>query len=192
MSVKYYNPINEIEIDPRLVDTMPGYSEYIKVKNKKREVDYIFYYPNQEFFLIEKESISSDKSFYVFTRETIKSLTLVDIVDKIEKDVIGSALFGGMFFGEIGAIACGMDAMKDRYNYSQKVIINDRFEYIIEEEEYRKIGNFLEDIFQKISAKTKSKDQLIEILKKLKELLDLGIITQEEFEKKKKEIFEKI
>ena len=112
---------------------------------------------------------------------------MIDIVDKIEKDVIGSALFGGMFFGEIGAIACGMDAMKDRYNYSQKVIINDRFEYIIKEKEYRKM-----DIFQKISAKTKSKDQLIEMLKKLKELLDLGIITQEEFEKKKKEIFEKI
>lgn len=93
MSVKYYNPVNEIEIDPRLVDTLSGYSEYIKVKNKKREVDYIFYYPNQEFFLIEKEKNSSNKSFYIFTKETIKSLTLVDIVDKIEKDVIGSALF---------------------------------------------------------------------------------------------------
>lgn len=93
MSVKYYNPVNEIEIDPRLVDTLSGYSEYIKVRNKKREVDYIFYYPNREFFLIEKEKSSSNKSFYIFTKETIKSLTLVDIVDKIEKDVIGSVLF---------------------------------------------------------------------------------------------------
>ena len=35
---------------------------------------------------------------------------------------------------------------------------------------------------------TLSQDEQIETLKKLKELLDAGIITQDEFEKKKKEI----
>ena len=88
--------------------------------------------------------------------------------------------------------------MKTDYKGIRRIIINDKIEFKIDDKNFKKVSDFFFMINKELEQKEndnkeiKTNDNPIEKLKELKGLLDLGIITQEEFDNKKVELMKKI
>lgn len=199
MAAKIYNPLTEELIDMGIVKTLPT---LVKCKDAKGLPSTIMYYPKEEFaFIIKGQAkIFGASEHYLLNEDTIDSMYVLDSSQKIEKSIVKRAIVGGLLTGGVGAIVGGMTGLKDGYKYFKKVTINERFDFVFEEKEYPKIGEFFEKMAQKISKKIdnaiapaeEKKVDYIAMLKDLKGLADAGIITMEEFEEKKKDLLSKI
>lgn len=136
------------------------------------------------------------------------------IIDEndIRKSGLGGAIGGGILFGPAGALVGGINSrgqvkkkaveklhinitlkngtVKTLYFIDSKVK-TDSFIYKQSYDEFIKVGAKLEAIIKDNKIKTfdtNNQNQLIEQLVNLKNLLDLGVITQEEFDSKKEEL----
>ena len=91
-----------------------------------------------------------------------------------------------------------MSGLKTDYKGIRRIIINDKIEFKIDDKNFKKVSDFFFMINKELEQKEndnkeiKTNDNPIEKLKELKGLLDLGIITQEEFDNKKVELMKKI
>lgn len=143
----------------------------------------------------------------------IRSFELIEDGDSVTKGGIGRSLVGGALFGGAGAVVGAITANKKKeYCDSLRVEIttNDKsipsfhIPYIskrtkVKSGEYENayiIASQLITTLQSVCDNKKETDNIIqresensivEKMKKYKELLDLGIITEEEFNKKKQE-----
>lgn len=115
--------------------------------------------------------------------------------------VIGGVISGGINFASMMPMANRLNETLDKaiFNYSDEEF-NDDIEIIMNPEEYvetesetigRKISKGITNTtsgFSKLVSKIGKKEDPYKELEKLKELLDKDIITQEEFDKKKKQL----
>lgn len=198
MDIKFYNPLDETLIKIGIIKSK---AKIVQAKNFDGFPEVIGYYPEEKFFFSKK---SKPKFFgtnenYIFNKDTIESLVIKDKSQKVEKSIVKIAIVGGLIGGDTGAIVGGMTGLKDSYKYFKQVIINDKFKFSFEEAEYLKIKDFFEEIFnelykeeKELENKSEVKSDPFENLKKLKELLDLGIITQDEYNEKREKFLNQI
>lgn len=142
----------------------------------------------------------------------ITDFELIEDGNTISKGGIGRAVVGGALFGDIGAIVGGVTGHKYKQTCTRlqiKITLNDinsPIEYInfIDTETkkdsiiYKSAFTFAQEIISILqiicnsSGTTKQTKEIsdfdIDEIRKYKELLDMGAITQEEFEMKKKEL----
>lgn len=91
-----------------------------------------------------------------------------------------------------------MSGLKTDYKGIRRIIINDKIEFKIDDKNFKRVSDFFFTINKELEQKEndnkgiKTNENPIEKLKELKGLLDLGIITQEEFDNKKFELMKKI
>lgn len=155
---------------------------------------------------MKKQNTPSDR---IFRFDELRGFELLEDDSSVVSGGIGAALVGGAFFGGFGALAgakAGSRKTKKAIdNLVLKINLTDldfpsvMITYInktvkTSSNTYRKaVGDAqntiscLELILEQVEAEKKDSDP-IEQLKKLKELVDLGVITQAEFEMKKDEI----
>ena len=151
----------------------------------------------------------------IYNYNDIVNFELIEDGNSISEGGVGRAIVGGALFGGIGAIVGGSTGHKHKQTCTNLKIkitlnnINNPVEYItfinteIKKDSrlyksYIKIAQEIISVLQIICETNKSiniSQQInspsvsnIDELKKYKELLDCGAITEEEFEKKKKEI----
>lgn len=198
MGIKIYNPLNENILE---VEIIKAKAKIIQAKNFNGIPEPLTYYPDKKMFFITKGTpkFFGDKEFYLFNKNTIESLVIKDKSQKIEKSIVARAIVGGIIAGDTGAIVGGMTGLKDSYKYFKQVIMNDKYKFSFEENEYLKIKDFFEEVYNELSEREKElenksevKNDPFENLKKLKELLDLGIITQDEYNEKRENFLKQI
>ncbi|HIT41926.1 MAG TPA: SHOCT domain-containing protein [Candidatus Caccovicinus merdipullorum] len=148
----------------------------------------------------------------VFSFDDLVSYEVIENGDTVSKGGLGSAIVGGALFGGVGAVVGGITGGKK----SKSIIKDLRIKFITQNPIYPEVyiniiinGNvksgsmmysvyygFLQKILteltliqneQKKECRLENTSEVDEILK-FKKLLDGGIITQEEFEAKKKQI----
>lgn len=136
-----------------------------------------------------------------------------EVVAKKSKSVIGRALLGGVLLGPVGAVVGGMTGIGDKtvkvsdvdniisISYSQ----NDKDTIILFSCSNKKVKKIYEYLKKKFGNKYKkpeeikfaeenktnsSKVSIADELRKLKDLLDEGILTNEEFEQEKNKLLD--
>jgi len=173
--------------------------------------NYLYIDEEKKQWAIPKGLASKIKKVYDYTE--ILSFELIEDGNSVSKGGIGRALVGGALFGDVGAIVGGVTGHKNKKTCTKlqiKITINNSnnpVEYItLISSETKKssllyttsysiaqeIISILEIMCNSNVENGKSSQQISgadEILK-YKKLLDEGIITQEEFEKKKKQILD--
>lgn len=151
---------------------------------------------------------------YIFKYDELIDFNVIEDGQTISKGSLGKALVGGAVFGVAGAIAGGMSKKtKDVCNLLSVTVMTTNYDrptvqLVLIPGETLKSGivyNTARQNAEKIAAKLTSileqKGQSItpatatatafssaDEIKKFKELLDLGVLTQEEFDAKKKEL----
>lgn len=137
--------------------------------------------------------------------EDILDLSIVDDNNIIKKSGAGGAIGGAVLFGPVGMVAGGlMTRGKKKKEVTEKLHINlilkngtvktiyfinsktkhNSFVYKAIYPEFLSAGSKFEEVINNNNSKNDIKQELID----LKELLDLNVITQEEFDKRKLEI----
>jgi hypothetical protein len=126
--------------------------------------------------------------------------------------IIGGVISGGMNFASMMPMANRLQTALDsaNFNYTEEefekdidIIESVNIDDIPEEDELediktkiieggKKIGGNISSIFNKKKKEQSSDEDIFESIKKLSELKDLGIISEEEFETKKAELLSKI
>lgn len=193
--VIYINPLDETVIDFKPTFKFSSGPITIIGENKKNQWlenaldgENVFFTPEPKLFGEVKK--------YLLNKDTIKKLEIFAEEEKKEKSVIGRAIVGGILTGGIGAIVGGMSGLKTDYKGIRRIIINDKIEFKIDDKNFKKVSEFFfminKELEQRENNKIKTDENPIEKLKELKGLLDLGIITQEEFDSKKIELMKKI
>ncbi len=163
-------------------------------------------------FLIPKKMFSKA---LIYDYSEIISFELAEDGDVVTKGGLGRALVGGALFGGVGAIVGGVTggktAKKVIKNMSVKITVDRKSNPVIEivllnmetktdsfiYKGLKKQGDEIVAILKRITNDKAPKEEVVtnntspadEILK-YKNLLDQGIITQEEFDKKKKQILD--
>lgn len=153
------------------------------------------------------------EEFEVFDYSDIISYEIIEDGQTLATGGLGRALIGGAFFGLAGAIAGGTSKkIKSTCNKLQiKENINNMnrptmYINLIESLNVKKSGSIYksassiaQDIISileiishenEVSKNSSSSDSIAEEIKKYKELLDIGAITQEEFDAKKKQLLQ--
>lgn len=148
------------------------------------------------------------KKICSFVGYTLTKKTLASGVSKVVP-VIGGVISGTINFASMMPMTKNLNDTLDKatFDYSEAEFTED-LETLSKEtgdvsekekqdfkekftEGFNKTKGIVSNIFSKIgTSKEKSKDDSIEEIKKYKELLDSGIITQEEFNKKKQELLD--
>ncbi|WP_300903365.1 SHOCT domain-containing protein [uncultured Clostridium sp.] len=182
----------------------------------KKIGNYLYIDEERKQWVIPKGSISGKiKNANIYNYSDIVNYELLEDGNSITKGGVGKAITGGILFGGIGAIVGGTTGKKKTKEICNKLQIkitvnnlNNPSEYInLIETETKKDGIIYktsytmaqqilsmleiicnsspkkEDIYRQVNT-----NSVADELKKFKELLDCGVITKEEFEKKKKEL----
>ena len=177
---------------------------------------YIWFDDNNKWFVFPQGTFSSKiNNCYVFKYDEIIDFEVLEDGTAITKGGLGKALVGGAIFGLAGAIAGGtskktkeicnkLEIKVTTRNQDRPVIylnlINTEFKkssFV-----YKTASKSVQDILSKFQIIVDSLEQekgiqsqnissnisAADEVKKFKELLDIGAITQEEFDKKKKEL----
>lgn len=215
--VTYVNPLD----DTVIVDFKPVYKflrePYIEVTGKYKKTNALedpkekSYLENlndgENIFFIPELRFFGEVKKYLLNKNTIEKLEIFNEEEKKEKSVFKRAIVGGILTGGIGAIVGGVSALKTDYRGIRRIVINDKIEFKINDKNFKKVAKFfimiIEELEQRENNKEiktdennnkeiKNNENIIKKLKELKELLDLGIITQEEFDSKKVELMKKI
>lgn len=146
----------------------------------------------------------------IFLYSDIVDFELLEEGNSIEKGGVGRAVVGNLLFGSVGAIVGGATGHKSKNtctNLKVKITLNNiktPVEYIVliykEVEKdnyiYKNAINIAQEIIsvlqiicsQNKTATIVEESSNIDEIKKYKNLLDIGAITKEEFEKKKKSL----
>lgn len=172
---------------------------------------YVWFDDDNKWFAIPKGFLSPgiEKS-YVFSYDEIISFELLEDGHSVSKGGgLGKALVGGAVFGLAGALVgassretqhlCNLLEIKvtTRNRYNPLVFIKfidsstqkDSFSYKTIYESAQETMSKFEIIADQLSRESKKETvSAIEEIKKYKELLDMGIITEEEFTKKKHQL----
>ena len=153
----------------------------------------------------------------VFEFSELRSFELIEDDAQVVGGGVGMALAGGAFFGPLGAVSGAMVGGKKTKKTVENLILQMNFNnldmpcifipYItktvkVSSNDYRKalaaaretiscleliVDNDPQPVIEVVEESVSSNDPYEE-LKKLKELVDMGIITQDEFDRKKQEI----
>ena len=201
------------EIKEQLNETNKAIDNFIISKNLG---NYIYFDEKNKKWTIPqgliKKTINSNK---IFSYNDVLSYELIEDGNSISKGGVGRAIVGGTLFGGIGAIVGGSTGHKQKQTCTKlqiKITLNNvdnPTEYItfisaetkkdssVYKNSYsvaQQILSMLEIICNsKLDNSQENKNNNSELsavdeIKKYKELLDIGAITQEEYEKKKKEL----
>lgn len=150
---------------------------------------------------------------YVFKYEEILSYELLEDGESINKGGLGKALVGGAVFGVAGAVAGGSSKRTHGVctniqikitttNIDRPVIYVNIIDFEIKKKSntYKKLYNIAQNVMSKLNIITDELEQngkevevtntisVTEEIKKFKELLDMGAISQEEFNKQKEKL----
>ena len=167
---------------------------------------------NKKFAILETNLSGKLKDMQIYDYSSIVEYELLEDGNSIEKGGVGRAIVGGALFGGVGAIVGGMTNHKHKATCSKlqiKITLNNISNPVVYvnfiETETKKDGIIYKSVFPMaqealsiLSVITKSTVQPDENsaavsssadeIMKFKQLLDKGIITQEEFEQKKKQL----
>lgn len=195
--VIYINPLDDTTIDFKPTSKFSsGPITIIGVNKKNHWLENLL--DGENILFIPELKLFGEVKKYLLNKNTIKKLEIFAEEEIKEKSVIGRAIVGGILTGGIGAIVGGMSGLKTDYKGIRRIIINDKIEFKIDDKNFKKVSDFFFMINKELEQKEndnkeiKTNDNPIEKLKELKGLLDLGIITQEEFDNKKVELMKKI
>ena len=176
---------------------------------------YIWFDDNHKWFLFPQGTFSSKiNNCYVYKYDEIVDFEVLEDGTVITKGGFGKALVGGAVFGLAGAIAGGtskktkeicnkLEIKVTTRNQDRPVVylnlINTEFKkssFV-----YKQASKSVQDILSKfqiiideleqekgVTKELSSNISVADEIKKFKELLDMGAITQEEFDTKKKEL----
>ncbi|MCC0752919.1 DUF4428 domain-containing protein [Clostridioides sp. ZZV13-5731] len=203
--------LRKLDIEKTISSTKKN-NELQKIFNTTNNIEnYIEFDEDNKKWLVSKKSINDKKTPIIHSYEDIVEFELLENGETVTKGGIGRALAGGILFGEAGAIVGGITGKKTTRKvvdtFKIKITINNidnPIEYIelinkktkTNSSAYEKAYKDAHKILSTLSAITQSiketdnintKSVTDEILK-YKNLLDLGAITEEEFNTKKKEL----
>ena len=178
--------------------------EILNFKPTKKIGSYIWFDENQEKILLP-DPIKS----YVIKYKDVVSFDLIEDGETVTSGGIGRALVGGALFGEAGAIVGALTANKSKEFctilkvaltvknmensiyfatfLNKKTKINSSA-YAVAYQGARECISILQSICGNSEEIISDSVSKVDEIKQFKELLDDGIITQEEFDKKKKEL----
>lgn len=181
--------------------------EHFKNDNDLRLGDIFFDDKNQQFLV--KKSILSLREQQVFDYSELVGCTPIFVGSKIKKHHgITRAVVGGVLAGPVGALVGAGTGGKQFESVKQLGVMlhfsdNSTLKYMLITTEtkldsfvgktnmdlYNKLVNKLEQIISAaVSPENTSNENVPDEIRKYKNLLDDGIITQEEFDAKKKEL----
>lgn len=166
---------------------------------------------NKTWAIPQTNVLGNIKDLTIHNFNEITNFELLEDGKSVASGGVGRALVGGALFGGVGAIVGSTTGKKKTSNictsYRIKITLNNFSEptcYIdfINGAEFKKDGSIYKIIVENaqqilslleliVNSNNTNLDNIsepIEEIKKYKELLDQGIITQDEFDKKKKEL----
>lgn len=176
---------------------------------------YIWFDDNHKWFVFPKGAFgSSINNSYVFKYDEIIDYEVLEDGVSITKGGLGKALIGGALFGLAGAIVGGTSKRTKEICNKLEIKVTTRnpdnpvvYLNLINTEfkknglVYKQASKSVQDILSKfqividelerekgIAKEAVSNVSVADEIKKFKELLDIGAITQEEFDTKKKEL----
>lgn len=203
---KVFEPITEKEIDYSSIINRKSF-KWVGASLQKENGERVTarYYSEDKQLEVEKYNpkFFKEADKYLFTKENIKDLEIINLEKRQDGSIVGRSILGGIIAGETGAVIGGMSALKDTNELSRVILINNKFQYFIKESDYNRIKEFFDYLSieflkerkakqLKEKEKASDKEDPIEMLKRLKELMDLGIITQEEYNEKRKKFLNQI
>lgn len=205
------------DIKEHLKEREANQIEYNKFKptNEKKALGILFREDanmKKWFFSYEKNPTNPT----LFSYDQIVDYELTENGESISKGGLGSAVAGGILFGGVGAVVGGITGKKKvtteiknmtlrvslNHKYKNQLIMNliplgtsvksNSMSYNLYKHQANDIISFLDGLCKKASiSQTITPSQQVssaDEIMKYKDLLDKGIITQEEFELKKKQI----
>lgn len=188
-------------------------AEMEKFSATKRIGNYIhFDDTNMKFAILKTSVLGKIKDMQIYDYSSIVEYELLEDGNSIEKGGVGRAIVGGALFGGVGAIIGGGTGHKHKSTCSKlqiKITLNNISNPVVYvnfiEAETKKDGILYKSVFPlaqealsvlriitkstelpqgRAAENLSSADEIM----KFKQLLDNGIITQEEFEQKKKQL----
>ncbi|MGL4645363.1 MAG: hypothetical protein ACRCVH_13640 [Vagococcus fluvialis] len=165
--------------------------------------DLVLFDDNNKLVKTNFSQFSSKPKDYV-KYEDILDINIVNDNDIIKKSGAGAAATGALLFGPVGLVAGGLTRGKKKKEVTEKLHINLILKngtvktiYFINSKtkhnsivykaiypEFLSAGSKFEEVINNNDSKNDIKQELID----LKELLDLNVISQEDFDKRKLEI----
>lgn len=199
------------EIKEKINNTTESLSNFVVTK---KIGDYIYFDEQNKKWTIPqgmfKKVIDGNK---IFDYNDILDYELIEDGNSISKGGVGRAIVGGALFGGVGAIVGGSTGHKQKQTCTKlqiKITLNNTnhpIEYITficaetkkDNFVYKSSFSFAQQILSMLAiicqsnsssetSSTNSNFSVTDEIKKYKELLDIGAITQEEYEKKKNEL----
>lgn len=187
------------------------YIELMKERNSVFNCDKKF---GNVLFIDEKNNLFklNKKSENVYSFDQVFDFELIEDGETLSKGGVGRAIVGGALLGGVGAVVGGITGKKNKKVCSKMYIrigINNDVEnnlniYLINTNTktngiiYNSLKKLANDIITYLSQIESSNNDIelndneridkYEEIKKLKELLDMGIITTDEFDNKKREL----
>ena len=205
--------LKKLDIEKTISSTKKN-NELQKIFNPTNNIEnYIEFDEDNKKWLVSKRSENDKKAPIIHSYENIVKFEILEDGESIVSGGVGRAIVGGALFGATGAIVGGITGKKT----TRKVVdtfkikitfnnINNPLEYVnlinaktkTNSSIYQNACNEAQEILSVLSIIIKNNDKAdneqsktsdsIEQVKGLKELLDLGAITEEEFNTKKKEL----
>lgn len=189
-----------------------------KFKPTQKEGGYIWFDDNNKWFVLPKGTFSSKiNECFVFKYDEILDFEVLEDGNTITKGGLGKAIVGGAVFGLAGVIAGGT-AKKSKQvctkleikittkNIDNPVVYLNMIDTELKKDSllYKTVSRSVQNIlskFQIIVAQLEEEKEIekantnnfispADEIKKFKELLDIGAITQEEFDAKKTQLLE--
>lgn len=181
----------------------------------KKVANYLYLDENQRKFALPTVTLTGKiKDMDIYNYDDIVDYELIEDGNSISKGGIGRALVGGTLFGGVGAVVGGVTGHKQKQNCTKlqiKITMNNiycpaLYIKLIDSETkkdgvmYQTMFKFAQEILSLLNIicqnhchdndnmTANDKFSPADEIKKYKELLDMGAITLEEFEKKKKDL----
>ncbi len=189
-------------------------------ESTKNVGSYILFDDNSRRFILPRGVFKIKTDVARYNYDEVTDVDLLEDGSSLTKGGLGQALAGGLLFGGVGALIGGITGTRKTKEVCNELTIKITLSSINEptlnikllEDKTKKSSFIYKNAFQaaqeilsifSIIIQTNQKDDVnklnitdtpvldpYEEIKKLKELLDIGIITQEEFDTKKKELLD--
>lgn len=185
-------------------------NERKEIFNQTRKIDTLLIDEENRLFKLKNMLVLDIYSF-----DQIIDFEIIEDGESVVKGGLGRAVAGGLLFGGVGAIVGGVTGGKKSKGICKSLQVRIGLKDALDENIYIKLinsetktksflynsciaaANDIINVLSKITEENNQNENTIapnitedpyEEVKKLKELLDLEIVTQEEFDKKKKEL----
>lgn len=186
------------ELKKRIIDLVG--EEVINFKATKTVNGIIRFDDDKKRILLEKRNV-------IYNYDDIQSFEVHRDDEVISGKGLDRAIAGGVLFGGIGAVVGAITArdkekeycsslgiemkIKDNGIYIPLIIKNTKIDSIAYESAFTNLHTIvtqLQSICRDKGEVVSPGNSVVEEMKQYKELLDIGVVTQEEFDKKKKEL----